>query len=369
MTGQGSPALVVAAEAAEKRFWDALRAFAVGGLVVVIVVAAGAAIALSSARVFTGSAAIVVVVIASASVVAVGLTVVVVAARRLYRTDQSIHTPDSRGWGGLFAGWITAFIVVLLSMSGAVWFLGHENALTAEVAITMVIVAAVVILLMVLGFTALIFRRLALTTREHAMGLPEGSVRAIIALLLIVIFAIIAVFLVANLDRQARESRVMEGLTVEQADALPSSEVLSRKVEARNSDDEPTRFTVVLRGQDAASKDLSQQLMTTLGTLVVAVAAFYFGSQAVQTAKSNPTPTAVAPVEPIAPTTPATPAPSPPVPTTPDGTVEADTVLTKGPEPVEPAASPQPPVEVDDEVQPPMEPSPPVAELAVDDVK
>ena len=63
------------------------------------------------------------------------------------------------------------------------------NIFTPELAITILIVAAVVILLIGLAITATIFRGLRLANKQHPMGLPEGSIRAVIALGLIILTA------------------------------------------------------------------------------------------------------------------------------------------------------------------------------------
>ena len=181
----------------------------------------------------------------------------------------------------LILWWAVAFLVLLAALCLCLLLLRRFNIFQAELALTIVIVASVVILLLGLAVTAVIFRRLGLHSRDHAMGLPEGSIRAIIALMLIVIFAVIAVFLISNVDNQSKAAPVTN-LTKAQADAFPGEDVFKTIRSGTSSSGAPT-YTVILKGDEPASLALSQQLLTTLGTLVVAVASFYFGSQSVLT--------------------------------------------------------------------------------------
>jgi hypothetical protein len=98
-----------------------------------------------------------------------------------------------------------------------------------------ILVGSVVFLMTSLLIIAGAFDQLNLSDRRQALGLPEGSIRALIALILILIF-------------------IMFGLLL-----------YNGAVEEEQS-------------------RLAQQLLTTIGTLVVAVAGFYFGSTTVASA-------------------------------------------------------------------------------------
>jgi hypothetical protein len=56
-------------------------------------------------------------------------------------------------------------------------------------------IGGVIVLILMLTVVAMVFSVLGLTNKAQAMGLPEGSIRAVIALSLIVLFAILSVFL------------------------------------------------------------------------------------------------------------------------------------------------------------------------------
>jgi hypothetical protein len=105
-----------------------------------------------------------------------------------------------------------------------------------ELQMGMVVVLAITVLLTVITVTVSVFSRLDLANRKHALGLPPGSVRALIALFLIMVFIIMSVYL----------------------------------------------FRTIAVGVPAAAEQLAMQLVTVLATLVTAVSAFYF-------AKTEPT--------------------------------------------------------------------------------
>ena len=80
---------------------------------------------------------------------------------------------------------------------------------------------------------------------------------------------------------------MLENLSGAAADAIPIDEQLSRDLEDDSSDADP-RYTVTLRRTtNPAVENVALQLLTTMSTLVVAVAAFYFGSASVETAHAR----------------------------------------------------------------------------------
>ena len=147
-----------------------------------------------------------------------------------------------------------AFVAIIVAVGMA----GDGN---QTLALPLLLIAGVVIFLSALAALVVIFVRNGLSNRNYALGLPDGSIRAIIALSLILLFAILAVFLYIG----------QGGFGTTQ----------------------PT----------AAQTDIAKQLVTTLSTLVVAIASFYFGSTTVREAKK---PDSEIPAVPIAPPPPPT---------------------------------------------------------------
>jgi heme/copper-type cytochrome/quinol oxidase subunit 2 len=214
----------------------------------------------------------------------------------------------------------------------------HADSLTnASIMVTLVVIASVIGLLAVLMMTALAFSSVKLSDSTQALGLPEGSVRAVIALSLIVIFVIIVVFLFGRMERTINQ---IEHLTLAQTNAISGELVASKhredpeyeakKQEAAESqkqledlrkrgapegevkpaEDKAGKAAAAAadekrKGDEAnpatklytverfvepsrSSEDFAKQVITTISTLVVSLAAFYFGSTtAISAAKSG----------------------------------------------------------------------------------
>ncbi len=111
-----------------------------------------------------------------------------------------------------------------------------------EVQLPIVLIATVLAVLGGLSFLVIVFSDLGLATSDAPLGMPEGSVRAVIAISLLFLFMIISIFLYANLA---------------------------------GSDNSAARD---------ASPDVAKQLVTIVATLAVSVAGFYFGTSSVAAA-------------------------------------------------------------------------------------
>jgi hypothetical protein len=151
------------------------------------------------------------------------------------------------------------------------------------------LVAGFVTVALLLYLGALILRALDMGAPAEALGMPEGSIRALIAMSLILIFAIIGIQ-VFNAGSAGTEL-VSTGLTQAQIDALRAdgaivvSQALLTPVPAPPAEPLYDVTTRTVMTQEA--HDFGLQLMTTVSTLVVAVAGFYFGSRAVTHASTT----------------------------------------------------------------------------------
>ena len=121
----------------------------------------------------------------------------------------------------------------------------------AVASLPLMVLVGVIVLLIVISLVTLTFSVLGLASPTEALGLPDGSVRSIIALMLLVLFSIMGFFLYDTIAHGIQD---------------------------------PT--THAFREVPEKAVDIAKQLITLLGTLVTAVAAFYFGTNAVQTAQA-----------------------------------------------------------------------------------
>ena len=142
------------------------------------------------------------------------------------------------------AGVILLAVLLLAAVFGLVFAATGLN-VAENVLLPLVAIAGVVLLLAVLALVAAVFGTLGLDDSKQPLGLPEGSIRAVIALALVVLFAILSIYLFDKIsDSQAQIS--------------------------------------------SEAKDLAKQLLTIIGTLMTAVAGFYFGAQSAATSKDFP---------------------------------------------------------------------------------
>lgn len=114
-----------------------------------------------------------------------------------------------------------------------------------SVRLPLLIVAAVIGLLGAIAFVVVAFSLYGLINGHEPLGLPEGSVRALLALLILVIFASMTIFFFGAMRTP-----------------LPANTTIDM----------------------TAANDLAKQVLTILGTLLTAIASFYFGSQSVTSA-------------------------------------------------------------------------------------
>jgi hypothetical protein len=154
----------------------------------------------------------------------------------------------------------------------------------------------VVIVLLVAGFVAvtlllylgtIILRTAGLGAEGEALGMPEGSIRALIAMSLVLIFAIIGVTVLYS--GLGGETTVSNGITSAELDKLENVQVVAISVVDPAASPGTERFNVTARAElSQAGHDFGLQLLSTVSTLVVAVAGFYFGSRSVaQAAKTS----------------------------------------------------------------------------------
>jgi hypothetical protein len=216
--------------------------------------------------------------------------------------DDSESSPEQESfWFGLGYSGIAAIAAIGIPLGlwwGLKWFGGAVETMTdAPVMLTLVVISGVIGLLAVLMMAALAFSAVKLADKTQALGLPEGSVRAVIALSLIVIFVITVVFLFAGLNPRPIE---VEHLTLEQTTAIPGNVFISKQAEAPPAGaPAPAQQLYTVRRYVEPSKgaeDFAKQIITTISTLVVSISAFYFGSSTAISAQKSATTSSTAPV-------------------------------------------------------------------------
>jgi len=135
---------------------------------------------------------------------------------------------------------IASVLIVLVALGATLGFVALVGRtlgpLADELKLPLLIVTAVVGLLGSLALVVIVFAVYQLTDKKYALALPDGSIRGVMALLLIVLFAVLTVFLTIRLGNITDAQRPVV--------------------------------------------DFAKQLLTILGTLMTSVASFYFGTRA-----------------------------------------------------------------------------------------
>jgi len=170
-------------------------------------------------------------------------------------------------------------ILLLLILIAMIWFIIMPGEKSPEVILAALMVLGVVALLLALSSTAIVFDSVGLSDSKQALGLPEGSMQAVIAFSLILIFMISSLFLFYQVEQWGRDKVfVYNNISQELLDDIPEEEIVAISPVQKNNE---TVFNVsrLVKISNETSEDLAKQIITTVSTLAVAVAGFYFGSK------------------------------------------------------------------------------------------
>jgi IPT/TIG domain len=222
---------------------------------------------------------------------------------------------------------IAAFIIVILIIgvfAGIIYVSITEPTINlpyTEIILGLVIIFGASVLILLLFIMATVFNRLGLNDNDEALGLPKGTVRAMMALLLIIVWVIASIFLFINIPTLASMVSTPASTTAAAANATATSAGATAIVANANSTATTGSNTTAITANATAtaasttaananaastaamtavtdSTRLAEEFYATMSTLVVAVIGFYFGSKvnAPQgTAPSTPSISSVAP--------------------------------------------------------------------------
>lgn len=206
-------------------------------------------------------------------------------------------------YGAAILTGVAALVAVILL---CIVFWGLKDLVSlGDSALPLVAIGGVVVLILLLTAVATMFSILSLTNKDQAMGLPEGSIRAVIALSLIVLFAILSIFLyqnvsrggdvvtIANMSDSERTQfmrdhgnlRDIQAVVIKDQTGQPRTFNDEKGQLIRNADGTPKYFyDVSYRSANTASEDFAKQLLVLLGTLMTAITSFYLGAGTVTSA-------------------------------------------------------------------------------------
>jgi hypothetical protein len=189
-------------------------------------------------------------------------------------------TPDLGSKSVVRASWLfLCMAAIIVGTVGLTVLATNEMDLVRpEIILPLIVIIGLVALLATIAAIAAVFGLFEITDRTQALGLPAGSVQGIIALGLILIFAVVGLYAAST---SGTENVTTTGLTKAQFEALPIEQVVQgTPVTDPNTGD--VSYSVIRRIEDPDKNSINIQLLTTVSTLVIAVAGFYFGSKSVQ---------------------------------------------------------------------------------------
>jgi hypothetical protein len=204
---------------------------------------------------------------------------------------------------GPFDGAVGAGLVLILLPCVAVYF-GMDHMFAHPIfGLPILAIFGIMMLFGALALVASLFAGMGLSDPAQALGLPDGSIRAAIALSLIVLFAIISIMLYQSIAKpyvitgvsKAALDLMVKDDTNHVVAILPECDAKAKDCTACTAplDACPTLlYSVhVLQPQGRESTDLAKQLLILIGTLMTSVTSFYFASRTGATVIQTPTTT------------------------------------------------------------------------------
>jgi hypothetical protein len=203
------------------------------------------------------------------------------------RTATAIIPSVVRATGWRDGAFGAGLVLVFLPGAALVLF-AKKLADTPIIGLPVLAIFGVMILFGALAMVATLFARLGLSNTAEALALPSGSVRAAIALALVVLFALISVMLYQSMAQHANTDDLIGLSDAERAKVIDVQAArlvsVTQNVCPDNTPPEAkcvTTYTVKLRGsQPPEAVDLAKQLLTLIGTLVASVVSYYFAARA-----------------------------------------------------------------------------------------
>lgn len=198
--------------------------------------------------------------------------------QRVSNLNRRASSPKSVFGASILLVWICVIVAGTVGLVVyATRHLKDDGIFQPEIILPLVVITGIVALLATLAITAATFGLFNISDSKQALGLPAGSIQAVIALSLILIFAVVALYASGGTKSQELKST---GLSRAQLRSIPPQQIVQvQRVKGKKG---KASYTVVRSIEDQNAREINIQLLSTVSTLVIAVAGFYFGSKSVQ---------------------------------------------------------------------------------------
>lgn len=194
--------------------------------------------------------------------------------------------------------------VLLLGAGLVIYWLGFPNPNTDATRLSAIVIVGLALTVVFMAVLALIYSVMGVENGDQALGLPEGSVRALLAFSLVLIFVCLGAFLFGEVNKNGSSSpssgNAMSRVTDNQLVDLKSNFLVAaelakdtngkvlyeqvpdtRDKEGKATMDDlkhPLYSVTYYPKPNRDADDLAKQIFTTLATVFVSVVSFYFGS-------------------------------------------------------------------------------------------
>jgi membrane protease YdiL (CAAX protease family) len=147
------------------------------------------------------------------------------------------------------------------------------------------IVVGIAALIVLLAFLAKRFKELGVENKNEALGLPAGSIRALIALFLLLVFVVFSIYLFRQVSSPPDDWVYRGQLNAEERAALGNAIYSAIPISGTNT---LSDVWIRIDSDNQAAQQLAQQIITATLTLVTAVSSFYFASRTAAEENNNP---------------------------------------------------------------------------------
>lgn len=185
--------------------------------------------------------------------------------------------------GIIAAGLLTLAIVIGIVFE---WLSGSKD--SPAIGLSQIMLLGLALVVALVAGLSIIYWVLGLDDGKQALGLPEGSVRALLAFSLVLAFVCLAAFLYAGISAPGSGAGVkLSGIELPEITKLEANFVVAYEPTVRNgapamtSDGKsPLYDATYYPARNASADDFAKQIFTTLAAVFVSVISFYFGSSA-----------------------------------------------------------------------------------------
>lgn len=189
---------------------------------------------------------------------------------------------------------ITVAIGLLIMVFGFAYLLSRPGAEGVLRSNPVWFVGMLIIFGAALALISVVFKWLGLANAAEAFGLPTGSVRALLAVSVMVLFTVFGLAAIVSDDKAPKRAseRPLGAAVIATAAADKEIEryaAMSIAAIRESADSDVTRLQLyrLEQARPTETVDLMKQIVTALVTLVTSVISFYFGSRSVEASRDG----------------------------------------------------------------------------------